>query len=69
MSEETSTLYNKELEQEAFALLSKVVGLIELIGWDEDGTYTFPDGEVWREYKPNTKLTSTENISTFKGVM
>ena len=62
--------YNKELEQEAFDLLSRVVWLIEQYpGWGTNGEFTFPDGEVWKEFKPDSKLTSTENISTFKGVI
>ncbi|MHC4278262.1 MAG: hypothetical protein ACYSTI_13230 [Planctomycetota bacterium] len=39
---------HKDLEQENFDLIAKVIYLINIgPGWSEDNTFTFPDGETW----------------------
>ncbi len=45
--------YNKELEQEAFDLVAKCIELIETIGWNDDDTYTFANGDRWYRFDPN----------------
>lgn len=38
----------KELERENFDLIAKVHELLDTHGlWEDDGTYTFQDGERW----------------------
>lgn len=39
---------DKELCQENYDLIAKVIWMInQYPGWNEDGTFTFPDGETW----------------------
>lgn len=40
------------LEKENFDLVAKVVELLNVIGWNDDGTYTFEDGERWAKFNP-----------------
>ncbi len=40
------------IEQENFDLVAKVVELINVIGWNDDDTYTFEDGERWAKFNP-----------------
>jgi len=40
------------LERECFDLVAKCISLINLISWDEDHTFTFPDGDKWTEFNP-----------------
>ena len=42
----------KELELEAFDLVRKCIELINRVGWDEDDTYTFDDGDRWAKFNP-----------------
>jgi hypothetical protein len=44
--------YIKELEMETFELIAKVIELVNIIGWDEDDSYTFEDGEKWHKFQP-----------------
>lgn len=41
-----------ELEQETFELIAKVIELINIVGWDDDDSYTFSDGETWHKFDP-----------------
>ena len=41
------------LEKENFDLVAKCIELIEHIGWDNNGTYTFQDGDKWNKFNPN----------------
>ena len=46
--------YIKELEMETFDLIAKVVSVLHTHGlWDEDDTYTFPDGDRWARFDPD----------------
>ena len=45
-----------DLEQENFDLVAKVIELINVIGWNEDDTYTFQDGERWAKFEPPNEL-------------
>ncbi len=40
------------LDKENFDLVAKVVELINVIGWNDDDTYTFEDGERWAKFEP-----------------
>jgi hypothetical protein len=40
------------IERENFDLVAKVVELINVIGWNDDDTYTFEDGERWAKFNP-----------------
>jgi hypothetical protein len=42
----------EEQDQELFDLVAKVIELINVIGWDEDGTYSFVDGDRWARFDP-----------------
>lgn len=44
--------YTRELQKETFELIAKCIELINIIGWDEDDSYTFDDGEVWHRFEP-----------------
>jgi hypothetical protein len=35
------------LDEEMFDLVAKVIELINVIGWNDDDTYTFEDGDRW----------------------
>lgn len=41
------------LEQETFDLIAKVIELVNLIGWNDDDTYTFNDGDRWARFDPD----------------
>lgn len=41
-----------DLDKELFDLTSKVIELIDKVGWDIDGTYTFNTGECWTKFDP-----------------
>lgn len=45
--------YIKELEMETFDLIAKVIELINVVGWDDDDSYTFKDGEKWNKFNPD----------------
>lgn len=45
--------YIKELEMETFDLIAKVIELINIVGWDDDDTYTFKDGDRWYKFNPD----------------
>ena len=47
---------NGVLEVESFDLIAKVVELIGEIGWNDDDTYTFKDGDRWRRFDPEYEL-------------
>ena len=41
------------LEQETFDLIAKVVSILTTHDlWNEDGTYTFTDGDRWARFEP-----------------
>lgn len=48
--------YIKELEMETFDLIAKVIELINIIGWNDDGSYTFKDGDTWYPFDPDNGL-------------
>jgi hypothetical protein len=48
----------KELVKEQFDHIAKIIELINVIGWDDDGTYTFEDGERWARFEPDTEDTN-----------
>lgn len=43
----------ESLNKETFDLIAKVIELINLIGWNDDGTYTFNDGDRWARFDPD----------------
>jgi len=43
---------HESIEQENFDLVAKVVELINVIGWNDDDTYTFSNGERWAKFDP-----------------
>lgn len=47
----------RELEMETFDLIAKIVSVLkEHDLWDEDGTYTFKDGDRWARFEPAKEL-------------
>lgn len=49
--------YIKELEMETYDLIAKITSVLKLHDlWDEDGTYTFPDGDRWARFEPSIEL-------------
>ncbi len=48
-----------DIEQENFDLVAKVVELIEIIGWNDDDTYTFRDGDRWAKFDPKGESSET----------
>lgn len=40
------------LDKENFDLVAKVIELINVIGWNDDNTYTFADGDRWYKFDP-----------------
>ena len=51
-----------ELEQETFDLIARVIELINVIGWDEDNSYTFEDGEKWYKFDPDNGIVDIEEL-------
>jgi hypothetical protein len=51
MTKRTPHVFN-DTEQENFDLVAKVVELINVIGWNDDDTYTFADGDRWYRFDP-----------------
>ena len=49
----------EEQDQELFDLVAKVIEVINLYGWDDDGTFTFKDGDRWARFDP----TGGEDVS------
>lgn len=46
--------YIKELEMETFDLIAKIVSVLkEHDLWDDNGTYTFKDGDRWARFEPD----------------
>jgi len=43
----------ESLNKETFDLIAKVIELINLIGWNDDDTYTFTDGDRWARFDPD----------------
>lgn len=41
------------LDEENFDLVAKVIELINVIGWNDDDTYTFANGDRWRKFDPD----------------
>lgn len=41
-----------ELERENFDLVAKCIELINVVGWSDDDTYTFQDGDRWAKFSP-----------------
>ena len=44
--------YIDAIEKENYDLVAKVVELISIKGWDDDGSYTFKDGDRWYKFDP-----------------
>ena len=47
-----------ELERENFDLVAKCIELINVIGWSDDDTYTYQDGDRWAKFDPDPGLAS-----------
>ena len=46
--------YIVELEMETFDLIAKLTSVLAMHNlWDDDGTYTFPDGDRWARFDPD----------------
>ena len=46
--------YIVELEMETFDLIAKLTSVLAKHNlWDDDGTYTFPDGDRWARFDPD----------------
>jgi len=43
----------KDQDIEIFDLIAKCIELINVIGWNDDDTYTFNDGERWSKFDPD----------------
>ena len=44
----------KQLEMETFDLIAKIVNILKEHNlWDDDGTYTFKDGDRWARFEPD----------------
>lgn len=43
----------EEQDKEIFDLIARVIFCIEIIGWDEEDSFTFPDGETWGRFDPD----------------
>ena len=56
--------YIKELEMETFDLIAKVIELINVIGWNDDDTYTFEDGDRWAKFDPEGDLEFEEEYDS-----
>jgi hypothetical protein len=52
----TPNEYIRELERENFDLVAKCIELINVVGWSDDDTYTFTDGDRWAKFDPDPKL-------------
>ena len=53
----TTRNYIKELEMETFDLIAKITSILcqyEL--WNDDGTFTFTDGDRWARFEPAKEL-------------
>lgn len=64
----TQRQYIKDLEMETFDLIAKVIELINVIGWDDDDTYTFEDGERWAKFDPTYESEITVPIEEIEDV-
>jgi len=40
-------------DKEIYDLIAKVIELIVIIGWDDDDTHTFSDGDRWARFDPD----------------
>jgi len=49
------------IEKENFDLVAKVVELINVIGWNDDDTYTFEDGERWAKFNPEGETSEDQD--------
>lgn len=50
--------YMKDLEQECFELVAKVIELLDKHDlWDENGSYVFNDGYEWNKFRPDDFVT------------
>ena len=50
----TKDEYIKKLEMETFDLIAKVTSVLKIHGlWNDDDTYTFPDGDRWARFEPD----------------
>ena len=44
----------KELDMENYDLIAKIVAVLTKHNlWEDDGTYTFPDGDRWARFDPD----------------
>jgi len=50
----------EDMDVELFDLTAKVVELINEIGWGDDGTFTFKDGDRWNIFDPVNEETTYE---------
>lgn len=50
-----SKKYEEELERECFDTVAKVIELIEIVGWNDDDTYTFANGDRWLKFDPEAR--------------
>ena len=65
MSEKQDTL--DAVEKENFDLVAKCIELINIIGWSDDDTYTFVDGDRWVKFEVDPKLTPTFKVNEVEG--
>ncbi len=56
-----------DLDKENFDLVAKCIELIERIGWSDDGTYTFKDGDRWTRFEVNPKISPTFKVNEVEG--
>jgi len=55
------------VDEENFDLVAKVVELINIIGWNDDDTYTFADGDRWAKFEVDPNLTPTFKVNEVEG--
>jgi len=60
MSKAQLLKYIDTIEKENFDLVAKVIELINRIAWDDDGTYTFNDGDRWSRFEPEQEDVTDE---------
>ena len=53
----------RDQDKEMFDLIAKCVELINKIGWGDDDTYTFNDGDRWNKFDPMEEY-DDDNYST-----
>lgn len=52
----------QEQDKEIFDLIAKVIYCINIIGWDKEDSFTFPDGDVWKRFDPDWEYKKTQGV-------